>query len=536
MERIKALWTEATPLLRALFVTAVCVLIGTSAMFTFGPDQVDLAPLYTQLDPGDAQAMTEELDARDIPYELRDGGTRIDVPRAEIGRIRMELASAGLPRGGGVGFELFDQGNLMMTDFAQRVNYRRAMQGELARTIAQMPEVDSARVHLALPDNSVFTRDRTEPSASVYIKLRPGRVLTPRQAQGVVHLVSSSVENLPSERVAVLDGNGRLIGPAPGRDGIGAGNRALGLAREVEKQLEGRIIDLVEPLVGPGRAVARVTAELDLSRVEETQENYDPDNSTLRSERTLEENTNQTRNTGGGLAGTAGNLPTRPDGSNIAGPGSNATAARTTTESEFAIPRTIRKVERPMGQVQRLSVAVLLDTAPPSDPLDPEQENATEDGEEEVSTPKRTLPSQEAIAKIIEKAIGFDAERGDELEVMFAPFTRPDDVTVGTMATASVASLPTWIPLAGLLFLAALAIGFTVFASERRRQRRVEAAAAATRAAAARAEMSEEQIQAEKRPKHLKDQVRELADNNVQATVDVLKTWLAPTQENHGNG
>jgi len=435
-----------------------------------------------------------------------------------------------------VDFELFDQNNLMMTDFAQRVNYRRAMQGELARTIAQMPEVDSARVHLALPDNSVFTRDRTEPSASVYIRLRPGRVLTPRQAHGVVHLVSSSVENLPAERVAVLDGNGRLIGPTPGDDGIGASNRALGLAREFEKQLEDRIIDLVEPLVGPGRAVARVTAQLDLSRVEETQENYDPDNSTLRSERTLEENTRHTRNAGGGLAGTPGNLPTRPDGSTVAGPDSNSTANRTTTETEFAIPRTIRKVERPMGKVQRLSVAVLLDTAPLGEEA-PEESDASEAAtEDDVPKTGPALPSQEAIAKIIEKAVGFDAERGDELEVMFAPFTKPEEVAVGTVATAGAASLPAWIPVAAMLLVAALAIGFTVFASERRRQRRIEAAAAAARAAAARAEMSEEQIQAEKRPKHLKDQVRELADNNVQATVDVLKSWLAPTQENHGNG
>jgi flagellar M-ring protein FliF len=534
MERIKSLWTEATPLLRALFVTAACIIVGSTAMFAIGPEQVDMAPLYARLDPSDAQAISEELDSRDIRYEIANGGTRIDVPRPEIGRIRMELASAGLPRGAGVGFELFDQNNLMMTDFAQRVNYRRAMQGELARTIAQMPEVESARVHLALPDNSVFTRTRTDPSASVYIKLRPGRVLTPRQAQGVVHLVSSSVENLPAERVAVLDGNGRLIGPTPGSDGIGASNRALGLAREFEKQIEDRIIALVEPLVGPGRAVARVTAELDLSRVEETQENYDPDNSTLRSERTLEENTSQSRNVGGGLAGTPGNLPTRPDGSTVAGPDSNSTANRTTTETEFAIPRTVRKIERPMGKVQRLSVAVLLDTASTNDEPSSEEADGEAAGETDVPTPN--LPSQEAIAKIIEKAIGFDAERGDELEVMFAPFTRPDEVAVGTTATTDMASIPPWVPVAGMLLVAALTIGFAVFASERRRQRRVEAAAAAARAAAARAEMSEEELQAEKRPKHLKDQVRELADNNVQATVDVLKSWLAPTQENHGNG
>jgi flagellar M-ring protein FliF len=518
--------------MRAAFVTAVIALLGAALYGALGADNVSMAPMFTRLDPMDAQSLVEELESRNVPYRLSADGTAVSVPKEQVARLRMEMASAGLPRGGGVGFELFDQSNLMMTDFAQRVNYRRALQGELARTVAQLPEVHTARVHLALPDNSLFTRDRSEASASVYLKLAPGRVLSAKQAQGIVHLVSSSVEGLPPGRVAVLDGNGRLLGPAPDSDGLGATSRALGIAQEYERRMEKRIVDLLEPLAGPGRVVARVSADLDLSRVEETEEQYDPDNSTLRTERTLEETTSQQRREAGGIAGTPGNLPAQPSAPGING-GTRSNSERTTTEADYAIPRTVRRVQRPMGQVQRLSIAVVVDTSEPATDGAEVEGQVQEAEDADVAPPTVNLPSQEALSKVIEKAVGFDPERGDELEVMFASFTHPEEVGVGDMATAT-ASVPAWIPITGLLVASALLVGLMVFLAERKRQRKIEAAARAAREARERGERMDQLEQEQKRPVHLKDQVRELAANNVNATVEVMKTWLAPTQENHG--
>jgi len=426
-QRARSFWNDASPLARASMVTGTVALVSALGFLVFGPERLDMAPLFTRLEPSDAQLIVEELEQRDVAHRLEENGTMISVPRDQVAELRLELASSGLPRGGGVGFELFDQSNLMMTDFTQRVNYRRALQGELARTIGQLPAVDHARVHLALPENSVFTREQTDASASVYVKLLPGRTLSGKQTHGIIHLVSSSVENLSPGRVAVLDRNGRMLGPAPEGDGFGATSRALGITQEYEKRLEKRITALLEPLVGRGRIVARVNADLDLSRVEETEEQYDPDNSTLRSERTLEETTASERGSRGGVAGTPGNLPQRPEDDRTEGKGSTSSSERTTTETDFAIPRTVRKIKRPIGDLQRLSIAVLVDapaeeSAPTPDKANEEAASA-EDALQVASMPR---PSPEALSEVIKKAVGFDAERGDQLEVMIAPFSRPE--------------------------------------------------------------------------------------------------------------
>jgi flagellar M-ring protein FliF len=538
VDRVRGWWSAATPLARASVVTSALTLMTAVGFLAFGPERLDMAPLFTRLDPADAQLITEELDERKVPYELGSSGTTISVPRDRVAELRLELASAGLPRGGGVGFELFDQSNLMMTDFTQRVNYRRALQGELARTIGQMPEVETARVHLALPENSVFTRDRSDASASVYLKLLPGRTLSPKQTHGIIHLVSSSVENLSPDRVAVLDRNGRMLGPAPDSDGFGATSRALTITQEFERHMEKRIVALLEPLVGRGRIVARINADMDLSRIEETEENYDPDNSTLRSERTLEETTASERGERGGVAGAPGNLPQRPDGDRTTGNGSTSSSERTTTESDYAIPRTVRKIQRPIGELRKLSIAVLVDssspepeaTEPPTEDDDPEADPVSEDGLMAASA--LPLPSPEALSEVIKKAVGFDERRGDQLEVMMAPFSRPDlDETPPEPALAS--AIPPWMPIVGLIVSAAGIIGLVVWLTERKRARRAFARDSAARAAEMR-QNEDGTDQQMKRPLHLKDQVRDLAAMNVPATVEIMKEWLAPTPDNHG--
>lgn len=535
-DRVREWWKAASPVARASVVTSAIAILTAVGFLAFGPQRLDMAPLFTRLDPADAQLIIEELDERKVPYELAANGTSISVPREQVAGLRLELASSGLPRGGGVGFELFDQSNLMMTDFTQRVNYRRALQGELARTIGQLPEVENARVHLALPENSVFTRDQHQASASVYLKLLPGRTISRKQAQGIIHLVSSSVENLSPDRVAVLDRNGRMLGPAPETDGFGATSRALGITQDFEQHMEKRIVAMLEPLVGRGRVVARVNADLDLSRVEETAEEYDPDNATLRTERTLDETTTSNRGNAGGIAGTPGNLPQRPDDNRSNGISSTNNSERTTTEADYAIPRTVRKTLRPVGNLQRLSIAVLVDSSSDT-PEVPAPEDSAEPAEDAVeadgivvarSTP---LPSPEALSEVIKKAVGFDDDRGDQLEVMIAPFSHPQFEEGPEPMLA--ASLPLWIPITGIIIFAALVLGVVVFVTERKRSKRARAADMARQAAEMRKKNGEEEPTI-KRPLHLKDQVRDLAAMNMPATVEVLKGWLAPTPDNHG--
>lgn len=530
LERVRAWWQAATPLARASVVTGLTVLVLGAGYLLMGPERLDLVPLYTRMEPSDAQAIVERLEQSKVPHRLSSDGTRVDVPRDQVASLRLSMASEGLPRGGGVGFELFDRNDLMMTDFTQRVNYRRALQGELARTISQMPEVESARVHLAIPENSLFTRNRTEPSASVYLRLMPGRTVSAKQAQGIVHMVSSSVENLPPGKVAVLDGSGRLLGPAPDTDGLGATSRALGLAQDFERHMERRIVELLEPVVGLGNVVSRVNAKLDLSRVEETAEDYDPDNATLRSERTLEEKTSQQRRDRGGLAGTPGNLPQRPDDGGATTPGSESNSDRKTVESDYAVPRTVRKIQRPMGEVQRLSIAVLIDRALPASGGDAE-EGLDAPEESDGLAPSAPALSEEALAEVIKKAVGFDPERGDQLEVVFAPFTRPDEGP-GTVSQVQAAVVTPWMTVVAALLIAALLVGTVVFTTERRRVRRQQDEESRIREEQER--LAKASSSKQDTPVHLKDQVRELAASNVTATVEVLKGWLAPTQENHG--
>ncbi len=530
LERVRAWWQAATPIARAAVVTGLTVLVVGAGYLLMGPENLDMAPLYTRLDPGDAQAIAERLEQDDVPHRIGSDGTTIEVPRSRVASLRLSMASEGLPRGGGVGFELFDRSDLMMTDFTQKVNYRRALQGELARTISQMPEVESARVHLAIPDNSLFTRNRTEPSASVYVRLRPGRVLGSKQSQGILHLVSSSVENLPASKVALLDGSGRLLGPPPDSDGLGATSRALGLTQEFERHMERRIVELLEPVAGIGRVVSRVNADLDLSRVEETSEDFDPDNRTLRSERTLEETTSQERAARGGLAGTPGNLPQRPEGNGGNNPGSRSNSDRKTIETDYAVPKIVRRTQRSIGEVQRLSIAVLVDRKGAKPDSDSTEDDPTTEDNDGLDLASPAL-SEEAIAQVIKKAVGFDPERGDQLQVVFAPFTEPE-TGPGTTAQVQASMMPSWVPILGAMALMGLLVGGTIFATERRRIKKEREEEARIRAQ--QEELAKQADGDQEHPIHLKDQVRELAGSNVKATIEVLKGWLAPTQENHG--
>ncbi len=431
MDRIRALFDQlwrffaALPPARraALLGTAALVLGGTLA-FALWVQRPVFRVLYADLDPDDAGRVLAYLKDEKIPYRVEQGGRAIEVPAARVYEARMSLAAQGVPRGGGVGFELFDRQTLGMTDFVQRLGFQRALQGELARSISELDAVAGARVHLALPRRSVFVSKDRAPTASVVLRLRPGRTLDAGQVGAIVHLVASSVEGLRPGAVTVVDTRGRVLSDEEaGRDPAGP-RGLLGLQARLEQGYVGRIEAMLEKILGPGHAIARVTVELDRTQVERTEERYDPDGSAVRSERRTVE---KSRNLGAqGVPGVAAALTNETKAEEQAGP----TSEREESALSYEVSRQTSHVLQGTGGVRRLSVAVLVDGRPAEegDAAQAGDSKASGDGAEGGSSGFVPRPTEELerYRELIKRAVGFDESRGDEIEVVSVPFQVPE--------------------------------------------------------------------------------------------------------------
>jgi flagellar M-ring protein FliF len=365
---------------------------------------IDYSLLFANLSSADAARVIEKLKEQKIPYRLEDGGKAIHIPADRVYESRLELAAAGLPQGDGVGFEIFDKQSFGMTDFAQKVNYRRALQGELARTISSLAPVESARVHLALPENRLFREQQQAATSSVIVKLVPGQALREDQIQGIVNLVAGSVEGLDPERVSIIDANGRVLSRNP--QGGAAGPMTPGMLEYqlmVEKRLEERAQSLLDRAVGYGNALVRITAELDFSQRESLEESYDPDASVVRSERSIQESGGV--QVTGGVPGAQGNL-----GGAQAMVG-GAPASRSEESTDYEVSKVVRKMVEPVGSVKTISVAVLM----------AERLTVGADGKEPVSVPRNEKEIQ-GIEQMIKSALGLDEKRGDQIVVVSRPF------------------------------------------------------------------------------------------------------------------
>ena len=397
----------------ALLLTLAAAVGGLIAMGMW-TQQPDLQLLFANLSPEDAGAIVEKLKEQKVPYEVGGGGTSVSVPGTQVYEMRLQLASQGLPHGSGIGFEIFDRTNIGQSEFVQKLNYRRAQQGELARTIAQMPEVQRARVHLAVPERRLFANQQERPRAAVVLSLRREDTLTKPQIQGIVHLVANSVEGLRPEDVTVVDGHGRLLS---GTNGDGPGHLSgsqMEYQRGLEKDWETRIASMLERIVGTNKVVVRVSSVLDFRQVEHTEEKYDPNSQVVRSEQRNQERASGVNSVAGGVPGVASNVPA---GESPEPPQNSTQNNQTKTETlNYEISRTVSRIVEPVGTVKKLSVAVLVDgtyEVPPA-----------ADGQP-AGKPKYIPRSEEEMKKIVEivkKAIGFSAERGDEVQVENIPF------------------------------------------------------------------------------------------------------------------
>ncbi len=378
-------------------------LIGFFAFIILRVTAVPMTPLFTDLTFEDSSAIIRDLERQAVPYQTRNDGAIILVPKDTVTRLRMKLAEGGLPKGGGVGYEIFDKSDALgATSFVQNINHLRALEGELARTIRSIDRVAAARVHLVLPERPLFSRERQEPSASIVLKLR-GSLDAP-QVRAIRHLAASAVNGLKPNRVSIVDEAGRLLadGADDGSAGLGAGaeERKAAFERRLREQVE----NIVTSVVGPGRARVQLTADFDFNRITQTTDRFDPDGRVVRSSQTREETLASSEAKEGQV--TVGNeLPGAAQNQ-----GANAGHRSDNRKSEeivnYEISRTTKTEVIEGGRVNRISVAVLVDGV-----------YARNDRGESVYT-AREKDELDRIGALVRSAIGFDQKRGDQVEIV----------------------------------------------------------------------------------------------------------------------
>ena len=369
--------------------------------------------LFSSLNQEDAAEVVAKLKEQRIPYELDVNGSVIKVPGDKVLETRLSLAGEGLPRGGGIGFEIFDKTSFGTTDFVQKMNYQRALQGELARTISQFQQVQEARVHIASPTESVFIEDQKPPSASVSIKLRGNNKLEQKQIQAIVNLVGSAVQGLTEENITVVDTAGRLLFRKRGGEMGQLSDSQLEYQQSMERALREKLESMFEQVVGVGKAIARVSVELDFNQTDTTEESFDPEGQVVRSEQLLNEGNAQPGSTPQGIPGVKGNLATF----NETGGGAGATGAnanRNNVTRNYEVSKTVKRVKESMGKVKRLSVAVMVDGT--------YEKSVDKDGKAALKYIQRSPDDLKWYDKMAKNAVGFDPERGDQLEVVGTSF------------------------------------------------------------------------------------------------------------------
>ena len=397
-------------------ISTGAVLLISVVLFAFLIIQARTADqqlLYANLALGDASSVTTWLKSQKIDYSLKNGGKDIWVPADRIYQTRLDLAANGLPSGGDVGFEVFDKQNFALTDYVQKVNYTRALQGELARTISSLAPVESTRVHLALPEKRLFKNQQKDGTASVIVTLVPGQSLDETQVDGIIHLVAGSVTGLEPDNVKIIDANGVVLEGKKknSKDEILSADM-LAFQQEVEHRMEIRAQDLLDKTMGVDNAMVRVSATLDFAKVEKTQELYDGDDPVIRSEQLNQENSGET--TTGGVPGVQSNLQGNTPGQDKgSAPVPTNKNSRTTN---YEISKTISKTVNPVGNVTALSVSVLV-----ADKL-----KLTADGKVDGTTP-RSAEELKSIEDMVASAIGLMAQRGDVINVLSMPFVGPQE-------------------------------------------------------------------------------------------------------------
>jgi flagellar M-ring protein FliF len=362
-------------------IAGVVMLVTVVNRPTFGT-------LFTNLGEQDASKIVEKLKEKAVPYTLEDGGKTILVPKQQIYEMRLALASDGLPHSSTIGYEIFDRTNLGVSDFVQKINYHRALEGELARTILQLDEVEGVRVHIAKPEKALFKDDEKAATASVVLKLKSGKPLRPGTVQGIAHLVSSSIEGMEAANVTIVDSRGTLLSDNTKSNSLAAlTSTQYEMQQKVEAYLAKKAQLLLDGALGSGNAMVQVNAELDFRQVERNLEKYDPDATVVRSESTTEEKTTTKE--------------------------SSPPSTRVNTLTNYEINKTLEHIVENVGNIKRLSVAAVINQ---------KQKIVDKNGQKAIEYAARPQEEIDRLTELVKKSVGFSMERNDEVSVVNMQF------------------------------------------------------------------------------------------------------------------
>lgn len=442
-------------LIRNLGPIRIAALVGTAVavlgFFIFLASRLStggMSLLYGDLDPGDSGAIVKELEARNIQYELKAGGQQVYVPGDEVLKLRVTLAEQGVPGGGTMGYEIFDKSDgLGTTNFVQNVNLVRALEGELGRTIGAMNNVRGARVHLVLPQRELFSRERRKPSASVVLQVQGAGRLGREQVLAIQHLVAAAVPDMEPQNISILDSRGQLLARGTNdEDGTLPGQSSEEMRLAFENRVRGAVEELVERIVGLGRVRAEISADIDYDRFTEQSEIYDPDSQVARSTQTIEESESSQERNKQDTVSVENNLPESEANAGAGDLSARSESARTEETVNFEISRTVRNRVKEAGQVQNLSVAVLVDG----------RYVENEDGDK-VYQP-RTPEELEQIATLVRSAVGYNGSRGDTVEVINMQFVKLEPLDLGDGSLLFGISKDEFLQLAEVLVLAVVGL------------------------------------------------------------------------------
>jgi flagellar M-ring protein FliF len=399
----------------AAMAAVTLALIGFFAFLMIQMTTPQMVPLFTDLSVEDSSSIIKDLERQAIAYQIKNDGAIVMVPKDKVARLRMKLAESGLPKGGGVGYEIFDKSDALgATSFIQNINHLRALEGELARTIRSIDRVQAARVHLVLPERPLFSREKADATASIVLKVRGS--LEPQQVRAIRHLVASAVNGMKPERVSVIDETGRLLADGAAQDNLegsaGADERKMAFENRLRSQVE----TIVSSVVGPGRARVQLTADFDFNRVTQTSDKFDPDGRVVRSSQTREEQSSNGDTKDSGAVSVGNELP----GTNRPPETRSATDQNRKTEEivNYEISRTTKTEVIEAGRINRISAAVLVDG------------NYTKNDKGEMTYAPRPQEEIDRIAALVRSAIGFDSKRGDQVEVVNLRFAETTPVPV----------------------------------------------------------------------------------------------------------
>jgi len=543
VDKAKALWGKYSFNQRLLIGGVAVVVFAMLLTLTFWLNRPEHKVLFTNLTPEDANRVVTMLQAEKVPYSLENNGTTILVPAKKVYDLRLKVAGEGSLKGSGIGYEIFDQVKVGQTDFVQKVNYMRALQGELARTISQFPSVDSARVHLVMPHRSLFIEEQLKPSASVVLKLKDaGQKVDAKEVQAILNMLVMSVEGLDKKKVSITDSAGKALYFPEEEPVPGLSKTQLDYIGRVQQNLERRIEEMLIPVAGAGKVIAKVNVDMDFSQKTIRRELYDPQNSVVRSEQRSEETQKGKANL---EAGTP-DVNFRGDG--ITGSVSTQDGTRETRTTNYEINKEEQNIVSNVGDIQRLTVAVIVDGT------------YTRNASGVMEFVPRPAAELKRVQQLVANAVGISEARGDSIEVTSIPFGDREDPAPPNLAEA-VASYAEKIgkpllntlliflflmlvvrPVVLALIRPKVEVGEMVEGLEGLPAAEEQLALYEAHEEALRAEESGEAEEAETDPmleiygdlEVMKNHIFHLADQHMEQAVTILRSWMKDAEETGG--